>query len=62
MKNAVRTTFVSGSCSAIRRFGCQEGDEDEAESLFLDKDGAILGDILNHQAEEAKPPEFTGDL
>src|SRR5208283_3774571 len=56
-KNAVRTTFVSGSCSTMRRFGCQAGTVDADASLLLVSDGAILGYVLDHQAEQAEPVE-----
>src|SRR5271165_5154872 len=62
MKNAVRTTFVSGSCSAIRRFGCHAGTRDADASLFFDSDGGILRGVLHHQAEQAEPVKFSGGL
>src|SRR5277367_2350976 len=61
IKNAVRTTFVSGSSSTFRRFGCHAGAATTA-SLFFVVCAAILRVVLDHQAHQSEPPEVAGDL
>src|ERR1700690_164075 len=56
MKKAVRTTFVSGSRTALRRFGCHAGTTSTA-SLFFFGVAAILRVVLDHEAHQPEPPE-----
>src|SRR5271170_4877753 len=57
-KTAVRTTFVSGRFSTIRRFGCHAGTTFAEASLFFAGGGAIFCLVLNHEAHEAEPVEI----
>src|SRR5688572_30471846 len=61
MKKAVRTTFVSGNRSKLRKFGCHGGTAGAAlaSDFFFSSDSiGNRNGWRNHQAEEPEPPRI----